>query len=110
MVLGIQVAGFLFGLFMIYYSFLNYKRKEFSIKEFSFWLALWVVFIVVALFPYLLDPLVKSLKFARTFDLLVIIGFIFLTAVIFHTYTITRKTQRKMEVIVRELAMKNRKR
>lgn len=106
MVLGIQIAGFLFGLFMIYYSFLNYKRKEFTIKEFGFWLSLWIVFIVISLFPNLLDPIVKSLKFARTFDLLVIGGFIYMILAIFYTYTVTRKTQRKLEIVVREFAMK----
>lgn len=110
MVLGIQIAGFLFGLFMIYYSFLNYKRKEFTIKEFGFWLSLWIVFIVIALFPNLLDPIVKSLKFARTFDLLVIGGFIYMILAIFYTYTVTRKTQRKLEIVVREFAMKKGKR
>ena len=85
MVLGIQIAGFLFGLFMIYYSFLNYKRKEFTPKEFSFWLILWIAFIIIALFPYVLDPIVKTLSFARTLDLLIISGFLFLIATIFYT-------------------------
>ena len=107
MVLGIQITGFLFGLFMIYYSFVNYKRKEFTVKEFSFWLILWVFFIIVSLFPYVLDPIAKSLNFARTFDLLVIGGFIYLILAIFYVYTITRKNQKQIEQIVREMAMKN---
>ena len=106
MVLGIQIAGFLFGLFMIYYSFLSYKKKEFTAKEFSFWLFVWAFFIVITIFPYVLDPLVKSLNFARTFDLLVISGFIFLIALIFYMYTITRKNQKQVEAIVRAMAMK----
>ncbi|MBI3027787.1 DUF2304 domain-containing protein [Candidatus Woesearchaeota archaeon] len=106
MVLGIQIAGFLFGLFMIYYSFLHYKRKEFTVKEFSFWSGLWIFFIIIALFPYILNPIVKSLSFARTFDLLVISGFLFLIAVNFYVYTITRKNQMQLETIVREIAMK----
>ena len=109
MVLGIQIAGFLFGLFMVYYSFLKYKRREFTVKEFSFWLVLWVVFIIVALFPYVLDPLSKSLNFARTFDLLVISGFLFLILAIFYIYTITKKNQKQLETIVRELAIKRNK-
>ena len=106
MVLGIQIAGFLFGLFMIYYSFLNYKKKEFTVKEFSFWLLVWAFFIIIAIFPYVLDPIVKSLSFARTFDLLVISGFIFLIAINFYTYTITRKNQKQLETVVRETAIK----
>lgn len=106
MVLGIQVAGFLFGLFMIYYSFLNYKRREFTAKEFSFWLFLWVIFIIVTLFPFVLDPIVKTFGFFRVLDLLIISGFLFLIAAIFYTYTLTRKNQKKLEAVVREIAMK----
>lgn len=110
MVLGIQIAGFLFGLFMIYYSYINYNRKEFTIKEFGFWLVLWIIFIVISLFPYILDPIAKSLNFARTFDLLVISGFIYLILSIFYVYTITRKNQKQLEKIVRAMAMKKGKR
>ncbi len=109
MVLGIQVAGFLFGLFMIYYSFVNYKRKEFTPKEFGFWLLLWVIFIIITLFPFVLDPIVKTFGFFRTLDLLIISGFLFLIVSIFYTYTLVRKNQRKLEVVVRQMAMKNNK-
>ena len=109
MVLGIQIAGFLFGLFIIYYSFLNYKRKEFTIKEFLFWIFLWMVFITLSLFPFILDPIIKPLGFFRAFDFFIMSGFLFLIAAIFYTYTIVRKTQKKVETIVRTLAMKKRK-
>lgn len=110
MVLGIQIVGFLFGLFMIYYSFLNYKRKEFTAREFSFWILLWAVFIVVALFPFLLDPIVKKIGFLRALDLLTIGGFLFMIAAIFYTYTIARKNQKQLETIVRMIATKKSKR
>lgn len=106
MVLGIQIAGFLFGLFMIYYSFLKYKRAEFTIREIIFWTVIWAGFIIIALVPYILDPIAKSLNFARTFDLLVITGFLFLIIAIFYTYAVARKTQKHVENIVREMAMK----
>ncbi len=105
-ILGIQIAGSLFGLFMIYYSFLNYKRKQFTTKEFGFWLLLWVLFILVSLFPFLLDPVVKPAGFLRALDLLTITGFIFLIGAVFYTYTLTRKNQKQLEEIVRIVAMK----
>ena len=110
MAIGIQIAGFLFGLFMIYYSFLNYKRKEFTIREFSFWVFVWILLITAALFPYALEPIVKTFGFLRALDLLVISGFLFLILAIFYTYTVTRKTQKQLEAIVRELAIKKKKR
>src|SRR3989338_10758954 len=104
MALGIQIAGVLFGLFMIYYSFLNYKRREFTAKEIFFWSAVWAVFIVIALFPNILDPIVKFGGFLRALDLLIISGFLFLIASIFYTYTIARKNQKQLETIVRDIA------
>lgn len=109
MVLGIQIAGFLFGLFFLYYSFLNYKRKEFTIRESIFWTVAWCVFILIALFPFILDPILKPLGFLRALDFLIITGFLFLIASIFYTYTITRKTQKQVETIVRQLAIKRNK-
>ena len=106
MVLGIQIAGFLFGVFMIYYSFLNYKKKEFTVKEFVFWAAVWVLFILVALFPSFLDPIVKYFGFFRALDVLIVSGFLFLIIAIFYTYTLLRKTQKQIETVVREVAIK----
>ena len=105
MVLGIQVAGFLFGLFMIYYSFLNYKKKQFTVKEFAFWALLWVLFILVALFPSLLDPVVKYFGFFRVLDVLIVSGFLFLILAVFYIYTLTRKTQKQVETVVRQIAI-----
>ena len=106
MVLGIQIAGILFGMFFLYYSFINYKRKEFTAKELVFWIIAWVVFIVIALFPSALDPIVKYGGFFRALDVLIVSGFLFLIASIFYTYTITRKTQKQVETIVRQFAIK----
>ncbi|MBI4452502.1 DUF2304 domain-containing protein [Candidatus Woesearchaeota archaeon] len=105
MVLGIQIAGILFGLFFIYYSFINYKKKEFTAKEFAFWAVAWVVFIIIALFPSILDPIVVYFGFFRALDVLIVSGFLFLIASAFYTYTIIRKTQKQVETIVRQLAM-----
>ncbi|MBR9705863.1 DUF2304 domain-containing protein [Candidatus Pacearchaeota archaeon] len=108
-ILGVQIIGILFGFFMMYYTFLHYKRKEFRTGEYVFWLLLWALFIIVTLFPDFLDPIVKTFNFARTFDLFIIIGFVFLTGITFYMYTITRKNQNKIEQIVRRIAFKEAK-
>jgi|TARA_B100001964_G_C13980257_1_gene485892 hypothetical protein len=105
-ILGIQILGVLFGFFMIYYTFLQYKRKEFTIKEYSFWFVFWGIFVIVTLFPQLLDPVLNTLNISRTLDFFIIAGFLFLTFVVFYTYTIVRKNQRKVEEIVRNIALK----
>jgi len=106
MVLGIQILAFLFGLFMIYYSFLHFKRKDFTAKEYLFWLILWCVFIYVAFFPEALDFFVAKFGLYRTMDLYIIIGFMLLIAIFFYTYILVRSNQRKLEFIVRRIAKK----
>jgi hypothetical protein len=109
MLLGIQMLGVFFGLFMIYYSFLHLKRKEFTAKEFTFWLLLWVLFIFIALFPGSLDFIVKTLSLGRTMDFFIISGFMVMIAIFFYTYTLVRVNQKKLEKIVRNIAKKKAK-
>ncbi len=103
-ILGIQILGILFGLFMIYYVFLHYKRKELTIKEYLFWIVLWVMFIILTLFPSLLQPLLEPIGFARTMDLFIVVGFMFLFGSLFYVYLLVRSNQKKLEEIVRKIA------
>ena len=96
MVLGIQILGLLFGLFMIYYSFLSFKKKEFRKREFVLWMIIWILFIVVTIFPSLLNPLVESLNLVRRMDFYIIIGFMFLIGLGFYSYSVAKKNQRKI--------------
>ena len=109
MVLGIQVAGALFGVFMMYYTFLKYKRKEFSSSEYLLWMALWILFVIVSLFPNWLNAFVATLSFVRTFDLLVTAGFLFIIGLTFYTYTIVNKNRRQIEEVVRKIAVGRKK-
>ena len=105
-ILGIQILGILFGFFMMYYTFLQHKRKEFTIKEYSFWFFFWGVFVIITLLPQILDPLLSTLNIARTLDFFIIAGFLFTIFVVFYTYTIVRKNQRNLEEVVRNIALK----
>ncbi len=109
MVLGIQVIGVLFGLFLIYLTFLFHKRKEFTFNEWAFWTIMALLFMIVSLFPQVLDPIVKSLNLTRTMDFFIILGFMFLIAAVFYSYKVTRATQRRLEEVVRTIALQKKK-
>jgi len=107
MILGIQVLGILFGLFMIYYAFLKLKRKEFRVLEFIIWMIIWILFITAAASPNIFDFFVKgSLGLKRPLDFYIIVGFMFLIALGFHAYSIAKKNQQNLEKLVREIAFK----
>ncbi len=109
MMMGIQILGILFALFMAYLTFLHYKRQEFTGKEMALWAVMWVAFIVISVSPGLLNPIVESLSFARTMDLLIVLGFMFLIGITFFNYLKLKKTQKKIEDLVRGIAIRRAK-
>ena len=110
MLLGIQILGVLFGLFMAYITFLHMKRNEFTSKESIFWIAVWAAFIIVTILPGSLDFIVKDiLNISRTMDFFIISGFMFLIGITFYNYTLLRKNQKKVEEVVRKVAIEKAK-
>ena len=105
MVLGIQVFGIVFGVFILYMSFLQWKKKQFTLNEFLFWSSFAVVFSLLSLFPDFINPITAALKLQRKLDLFIILGFMFLIAATFYSYMVVRKTQKGLEELVRQLAL-----
>jgi len=106
MLLGIQILGVLFALGMLYLTFLQQKRKELSGKEYVFWVFVWIIFIVITVFPNILEPVIKTLNIVRIMDMLVILGFLFVIGVLFYNYLNLRKVQKKVESLVSKMAVK----
>ena len=103
----IQFIGTLFGVAMVYFTFLKYKKKELNKVEFMVWFLAWIVFIIVAIIPTVLDPLVESFNFYRRLDFFVVLGFFALLGLGFYNYSIVKKMERKIEVFVRNEAIRN---
>ncbi len=107
MVLGIQIVGCFFALFMLYVTFLHQKRKEYTVKEYLFWTGFWIVFGLISLFPRWLNPLTTVLKIGRTMDLFIILGFMFVIGMVIYVYDVTKKTQKKVDDVVRKIALED---
>ena len=104
-ILGIQILGVFFGTFMLYYTFLHFKRKELTSKEYLFWIIIWALFIILTLIPGSLTPFIKSIGFARTMDFFIVAGFMFLIGSLFYVYLLVRGNQKRLEDIVRKIAI-----
>ncbi len=106
--LGIQVVGLGFGIFMIYISFLQLKRNEFTLFETTAWITLWAGMLFVTIFPKSLNFLVKDvLNLGRHLDFYLILGFLFFIFATFFNYMKVRSNDKKIEKLVRKIALKN---
>ncbi|MBN1157452.1 DUF2304 domain-containing protein [Candidatus Woesearchaeota archaeon] len=105
----IQILGVMFGLLLLYMTFLNYKRKEFTIKEALSWSAICAALIIFSVIPKFLDPFLKRIGVLRLLDFLVIVGFMFLLIVVFYVYHVVRRTQMQLTNIVRKIALEKKR-
>ena len=107
--LWIQILGVLFALLLLYVTFLNYKRKEFTIKEAFLWSAICVALIFFSVIPKSLDPFLRQIGVLRLLDFLVIVGFMFMLIVVFYVYHIVRRTQMQLTELVRKIAIEKKR-
>lgn len=105
-ILGIQIISVSFAFFMLYITFLHFKRSNLSGYEFLFWVLLWSGFVILAIRPGLLDPLLEKLFITRAMDLLMIGAFMILSYLGFQNHIGVRNTQKKLESLIRQLSLK----
>lgn len=102
-----QVLAFCFGLFMMYLIVVHQKKHVLSVREGIAWLLLWATFLLLSLFPDMLDGAVDLLHFSRVFDLLLVMALMVLTIVVYLSYIKQRRSEQRVEELVRSVAIRD---
>ena len=105
--LQLQIICVLFALSMIYWSHLNYRRSTIRLYELVFWVLAWVTFATVVVLPQSTTVFLEKLQINRTMDLLMIVGLMFVWVLVFTNYLENRRMRRKLQELVRELAIRD---
>lgn len=100
-----QILASCFGLCMLYVVSIHQRKATLSHLEVSFWYSIWIFFVIISIFPQLLVGISGVLRFARVFDLLVVGAFMILTVVIVSSYFQQKIIQRKLDTLVRKIAV-----
>jgi hypothetical protein len=106
MVSTVHIIGIVFVLIMLYLTFLFYKKNHYNRSSFVFWNVVWVLAIVLLLVERSVFRFVQGLHFARAFDLYLSFGLMFVMAVAFYTYVKIERQDRRLEELVKEVAIK----
>lgn len=108
-IIGVQLILLCFAFFMMYVLFIHWKKKEVVNLTFGVWFFIWIVFCFIALFPQVLEPLIKDLFIIRVMDLAMIGAFMVLTYLIIENNIKIKKIESEFEKLVRKLAIKESK-
>lgn len=101
----LQIVSVVFGLFMLYVVRIHRRKQHLDSFETGIWIALWSIFIFLAIFPQTVNGIVQTLNIARVFDLLVIIALMIVVFLTFQNRIETKKLEKKVERIVRKRAI-----
>lgn len=105
--IGIQIVAIIFALFMMYFSYLHFRRREFRRVEFILWEILWLGLIGIVLFPHSVNFILSTFSINRTFDFVLVVGVVVLFGITFRNYVIIKRLTKKVEDFVRSEALKN---
>lgn len=103
--IGIQLVAILFVMWMTYFSYLHFRRGEFSIYEYTFWQILWIGLVIVVIYPHSVNFILNAFSISRTFDFVVIVGIMVLFGITFRNYVLMRRMERRFEDYVRQDAL-----
>ncbi len=104
--LGIQLASIGFSIFMIYFTYLCYRRNYFETTGLVTWLAIFSLLIIATIFPSSFSPFANLLKIARVFDLFIVMGIFFLVVITFINFIYIQKVKIKLDKLIQDEAIK----
>ena len=103
--IGIQLLAILFVLWMTYFSYLHFRRHEYTIWDYLFWQVLWIGVAVVSLRPHWVDFFLRALKIPRAFDLVTVTAIVILFGITFRSYVILKRMEKRIEKFTRSQAL-----
>lgn len=102
---GIQLIAIVFGVAMAFWTYRANRRGDLSVPEAAIWLAIWVGLIVVSAFPDRLRNIVGPLQVARLLDLVMIVGILLLSTLVFVLNSRVTRLEHRLVDLVRRLAL-----
>ena len=105
MISGIQVIALLFALAQGYFTYLHFRRGDFTLRECMGWMFIWIVFAGVTLFPDAFKVFAGSFGALRPLDFFTVLGFIVVLSISFYTYVSLDRLRKHVEGSIRERAL-----
>lgn len=109
MIVGLQIIGILFSLFMIYFALLHYKKGALNRVEIGSWVITWFAVIVMVIFPNVVRKYAEGFAISRLLDLMIGGALILVFLMVGSAYIRVNKLEKKLEDLVRKLALKEKK-
>jgi len=102
----IETIGLLFGLFMLYITYISLKKSQLNRNDAIVWGAIWVGVICFAIFSRQIQPAISLIGVVRLFDFVFAAGFAIIFGIIFFLFRKSRVLEKKLEAIMEKIIQK----
>lgn len=102
----LKIIAVSLGLLAMGKTLIDYRKKEETFTVALFWTLLWILIIVIAVNPALIDSTTEMLSGKRgTVGQIVGVGFVFIIYVLYRIYLKVQRNEQKITRLVRRLAL-----
>ncbi|MBT4605166.1 DUF2304 domain-containing protein [archaeon] len=105
----LQLIGAGFSIFMFYICFTHYKRKEFALGDLVLWGVLWLILLILVLFPQRFDTLFGSLHVQGALQFIILMSLGVLYLISFFSYIRSKRNELKIQRLVTEISLREHK-
>jgi hypothetical protein len=106
MIKPIQIIAIIFAIFALTKVILRLRKRKLTINEFIFWASLWIILIVLSIFPDISDNIAIFFGFGRGFDFFIISSILMIFYLIFRIFVKLEELDSKIAKLTRNLALK----
>jgi len=104
----IQILALVFATFAMLKIIIQVKRNEINIESAIFWIFIWMLVILMVVFPQTMSYLATLTGVGRGVDVVIYIAIIILFYLQYRLYLRIENIEREITIIVREIAILNR--
>jgi hypothetical protein len=104
-----QVIAIILGLIAILYSILQFRDGKMSIGMLLLWILIWLIVIIVSLYPNDTNYLASYTGIGRGLDFVLILGILLSFYLIFKMYNKIEDIEEELTDLIREIAIQNKK-
>lgn len=95
----ISIIGIVLGIY-------RYKNESFSNSVFALWMFVWIIIIVVTLFPSITTHFANLFGIGRGLDSVYIVSILFLFYIVFKLYNKIEQQKKRINELVSQLTLK----
>ena len=109
MIKPIQVIAIIFAIFLLVKVILRLKNKKLTLNEFLFWSTMWVLLILLSIFPQVSDRIANFFGFGRGLDFFIVSSILLMFYLIFRVISKLEDMDAKITKLARNMALEEMK-